>query len=133
MNKKFSLIIFTDLDGSLLHRDTFQFNEIKNFLLFLLSKGIHIIPNSSKTEKEILNFNQELGADLPYILENGSAIHGLNLLNTNFPNKIILSRDKKDILDIFSTKVPENLKNKCEFISQMKKKKTNGNFWITYR
>ena len=123
MNKKFSLIIFTDLDGSLLHRDTFQFDEIKNFLLFLLSKGIHIIPNSSKTEKEILNFNQELGADLPYILENGSAIHGLNLLNTNFPNKIILSRDKKDILDIFSTKVPENLKNKCEFISQMKKKK----------
>ena len=123
MNKKFSLIIFTDLDGTLLHRDTFQFDEIKKYLLNLISKGIHIIPNSSKTEKEILSFNHELGADLPYILENGSAIHGLNLLNVNFPNKIILSREKKEILDIFNTKIPENLKNKCEFIYQMKKKK----------
>ena len=123
MNRKFSLIIFTDLDGSLLHRDTFQFDEIKNYLLNLISKGIHIIPNSSKTEKEILSFNKELGADLPYISENGSAIHGLDLLNINFPNKIILSREKKEIIDIFNTKVPENLKNKCEFISQMSKKK----------
>ena len=123
MNKKFSLIIFTDLDGSLLHRDTFQFSEIKDYLLYLISKGIQIIPNSSKTEKEILSFNQELGADLPYILENGSAIHGLNLLNINFPNKIILSREKNEILQIFNIKVPENLRNKCEFISEMSKKK----------
>ena len=94
-------------------------NEIKDYLLELISKGIHIIPNSSKTEKEILSFNQELGADLPYILENGSAIHGLNLLNINFPNKIILSREKKEIIEIFNTKVPLDLKNKCEFISQM--------------
>ena len=114
MNRKFSLIIFTDLDGSLLHRDTFQFSEIKDYLLELISKGIHIIPNSSKTESEILSFNQELGADLPYILENGSAIHGLNLLNTNFPDKIILSREKKEIIEIFNGKVPEILKNKCE-------------------
>ena len=123
MNKKFSLIIFTDLDGSLLHRDTFQFSEIKKYLLNLISKGIHIIPNSSKTEKEILSFNHELGSDLPYILENGSAIHGLNLLNNNFPNKIILSREKKEILEIFNLKVPEILRNKCEFIYQMNKKK----------
>ena len=27
MNKKFSLIIFTDLDGSLLHRDNFKFED----------------------------------------------------------------------------------------------------------
>ena len=123
MNKKFSLIIFTDLDGSLLHRDTFQFSEIKSYLLSLISKGIHIIPNSSKTEKEILIFNQELGTELPFILENGSAICGLNLLNINFPNKIILSREKKEILEIFKINVPENLMSKCEFISQMSKKK----------
>ena len=58
MNKKFSLLIFTDLDGSLLHRDTFQFSGVKEYLLKLISKGIYIIPNSSKTEKEILSFNQ---------------------------------------------------------------------------
>ena len=131
MNRKFSLIIFTDLDGSLLHRDTFQFSEIKDYLLELISKGIHIIPNSSKTESEILSFNQELGADLPYILENGSAIHGLNLLNTNFPDKIILSREKKEIIEIFNEKVPEILKNKCEFIVQMGKKKQMKIFGLT--
>ena len=46
-------LIFTDLDGSLLDRDTFKFDEIKDYLKKLLSKGIIIIPNTSKTEKEI--------------------------------------------------------------------------------
>ena len=60
-------LIFTDLDGSLLDRDTFKFDEIKEYLKKLLSKGIFIIPNTSKTEKEILEFNNELGSNLPYI------------------------------------------------------------------
>ena len=95
MKKKLKIIIFTDLDGSLLHRDTFKFDSIKDYLKNLLDKGIIIIPNSSKTEKEIEKFNEELGVELPYISENGSAIHGLNLINQNFPNKIILSREKR--------------------------------------
>ncbi len=32
MSKKFSIIIFTDLDGSLLHRDNFKFDEIKDYV-----------------------------------------------------------------------------------------------------
>ena len=44
------ILIFTDLDGSLLHRDTFQFDAIKEYLKQLLSDGIFIIPNTSKTE-----------------------------------------------------------------------------------
>ena len=80
MEKIFKVLIFTDLDGSLLHRDTFKFDEIKDYLKKLISKGIFIIPNTSKTEKEILEFNTELGSSLPYISENGSAINGLDLL-----------------------------------------------------
>ena len=95
MSKKFSLIIFTDLDGSLLHRDNFKFDEIKDYIKSLIDQGIIIIPNTSKTEKEIDGFLSELGSDLPYISENGSSIHGLNLINSNFPNKIVLSRDKE--------------------------------------
>ena len=68
------ILIFTDLDGSLLHRDTFKFDKIKDYIKELLSKGIFIIPNTSKTEKEILEFNNELGSSLPYICENGAAI-----------------------------------------------------------
>ena len=123
MKKKFTIVIFTDLDGSLLHRDTFEFDPIKNFIKDLINKGIIIIPNSSKTEKEIEKFNEELGIELPYISENGSVIHGLNLINQNFPNKIILSREKEELLKIFNIKVPEKIKDKCHLISKMKKEK----------
>ena len=80
MKKKLTIIIFTDLDGSLLHRDTFKFDPIKDYLKSLLDNGIIVIPNSSKTEKEIEKFNEELGVNLPYISENGSSINGLNLI-----------------------------------------------------
>ena len=118
MSKKSSLIIFTDLDGSLLHRDTFKFDKIKDYINSLIDEGIIIIPNTSKTEKEIEEFIKELGSNLPFISENGSSIHGLNLINSNFPNKIVLSRDKQELIEIFDSKVPENLKAKCKFISK---------------
>ena len=123
MKKKFLLIIFTDLDGSLLHRDNFRFDPIKDYIKRLVNNGIIIIPNSSKTEKEIEKFNEELGIELPYISENGSSIHGLNLINSNFPNKIILSREKEELLKIFNSKVPEKIKDKCILISKLDKKK----------
>jgi len=119
LSKKFSLIIFTDLDGSLLHRDTFKFDKIKDYIKSLTDEGIIIIPNTSKTEKEIEAFINELGSNLPFISENGSSIHGLNLINNNFPNKIVLSRDKQELIKIFNSKVPENLKAKCKFISEI--------------
>ena len=119
MSKKFSLIIFTDLDGSLLHRDNFRFDEIKDYLKKIIDDGIIVIPNTSKTQSEIEEFIKDLGSSLPFISENGSAIHGLNLINNNFPNKIILSRDKKELLEIFNEKIPKELKDQCKFISKM--------------
>ena len=123
MEKVFKVLIFTDLDGSLLHRDTFKFDEIKDYLIQLISKGIFIIPNSSKTEKEILEFINDLGSSLPFISENGAAINGLDLLNANFPKKLILSREKANLLNIFKNTVPKNLQNKCKWLSDMDKKK----------
>ena len=122
MKKKLTIIIFTDLDGSLLHRDTFKFDSIKDYILSLVDRGIIIIPNSSKTEKEIEKFNEELGVKLPYISENGSSIQGLNIINANFPDKIVLSREKEELIKIFKDKVPEQLKNKCVQISEISKK-----------
>ena len=121
MEKVFKVLIFTDLDGSLLHRDTFKFDEIKDYLMELISKGIYIIPNTSKTEKEILDFNSELGLSLPYISENGASINGLDLLNSELPKELILSREKDDILNIFKNIVPLNLQNKCNLLSEMNK------------
>ncbi len=123
MNKNYKILIFTDLDGSLLHRDTFKFDEIKDYLKQIISKGIFIIPNTSKTEKEILEFNNELGSSLPYISENGSAINGLDLLNSNLPKELILSREKNSLIKIFEKSLPVNLQNKCKWLSEMDKKK----------
>ena len=103
------ILIFTDLDATLLHRDTFKFDEIKDYLKQLISKGIFIIPNTSKTEKEILEFNNELGSSLPYICENGAAIKGLDLLNSNLPKELMLSREKNNIMKIFEKSVPIDL------------------------
>ena len=122
MKKKFTVVIFTDLDGSLLHRDTFQFDSIKHYIKSLVSKGIIIVPNSSKTQKEIEKFNEELGINLPFISENGASIHGLNLITSNFPDKLVLSREKEELLKIFENKVPEKLKEKCFQVSKMGKK-----------
>jgi len=122
MEKAFKVLIFTDLDGSLLHRDTFKFNEIKEYLKQIISKGIFIIPNTSKTDKEILEFNNELGINIPYISENGASINGLDLLNKDLPQQLILSREKEALLKIFKKIVSSNLQNKCKWLSEMDEK-----------
>ena len=121
MEKLFKVLIFTDLDGSLLNRDTFKFDEIKDYLKQLISKGIFIIPNTSKTEKEILEFNHELGSNLPFISENGAAINGLDILNKELPKELILSREKDNLLNIFKNIAPSSLQKKCKWISEMNK------------
>ncbi len=128
MDKKFTVVIFTDLDGSLLHRDTFEFESIKDYIKSLVNKGVIIIPNSSKTEREIEKFNEELGVNLPYISENGSSINGLNLITSNFPDKLILSREMQELSKIFENKVPEKLKEKCLQVSKMSKKEQENIF-----
>ena len=122
MNKKSPIIIFTDLDGTLLHRDTFEFDGIKEYVKDLTSKGIIIIPNTSKTQVEIEDFNKKLDLNLPFISENGSAIFGLDNINKNFPNNIVLSREKEITLNIFQKKIPAHLRSKCKIISKMEKK-----------
>ena len=122
--KNENIFIFTDLDGSLLNHNNFDFKEIKSFILKCLDKGIKIIPNSSKTKNEIELFCDQLGEKLPYILENGAAIHNLNLLNSNFKlknNSLVLSRSINEILEIFNTKVPVEFQKRCIFIKDMTK------------
>ena len=119
MNANHKVLIFTDLDGSLLDRDTFKFDKILQYIKNLISKGIFIIPNSSKTKNEIDSFNKELDEDLPFIVENGAAIYNLNLINASFPEKISLSREISEILDIFNNKISKKYKSKCKFIKNL--------------
>ena len=115
------ILIFTDLDGTLLHNETFKFENIRQYIKNLLSKNISIIPNSSKTKTEIINFCHELEEELPFIVENGAAIYNMNLVNSDFPEKIILSRDKEEILNLFFKKIPKEFISKCKFVLKLKK------------
>ena len=114
-----SILIFTDLDGTLLNRDTFNFDSIKTFLNELKNKNIIIIPNSSKTEDEIIEFNNEANFKFPFISENGSIIHNLNFLSDEFPDKIILAKNVYEIQNIFDKNINQDLKSKCKVISSL--------------
>ncbi len=51
--RSIQISIFTDLDGSLLDHNNFEFKEIRDFILKCIKNGIKIIPNTSKTRIEI--------------------------------------------------------------------------------
>ena len=125
MNNK-DILIFTDLDGSLLNHKNFEFNTIKPFILKCLRNNIRIIPNTSKTKNEVEFFSEQLGVDIPFIVENGSAIHNLDLVCSHFDKNIkslILSRTANEIFEIFNNKVPLSLRNQCLFLKDMNAKK----------
>ncbi len=130
MVQKKQIIIFTDLDGSLLDKDTFKFNIIENYFRELILKNIIIIPNSSKTEAELLDFNKQYNLNLSFIEENGSCIHGLNLINPNLPKKVLISRTVDKIYEIYNNNVPNNLKNKITLIQNLNLKKQEEIFGL---
>ena len=70
----------TDLDGTLLGHEDFGFGPIRDGLLDLIDSGIKIVPNSSKTRREIDSFCSSLGARLPYVFENGAGIGNTDLM-----------------------------------------------------
>lgn len=72
-NKRPKLIIFADLDGSLLN-EKYQYKDIEPILQRLLSFNVSIVFNSSKTKSEIAYYRKKLQIKDPFIVENGSAI-----------------------------------------------------------
>lgn len=67
------IIIYTDLDGSLLDHKTYSFAESKSALAAAQARGIPIVFCSSKTRAEIEPLRQELQVKDPFIVENGGA------------------------------------------------------------
>ena len=67
-------LIFTDLDGTLLDHDSYDFSPALPALKRLKARKIPIIPVSSKTLAELEGYVAELGLDGPVIAENGCVI-----------------------------------------------------------
>ena len=68
------LVIFTDLDGTLLDRTTFSFNPAEPALRLIQTKSIPLILSSSKTRAEIEVYRKRLENRHPFISENGGAV-----------------------------------------------------------
>ncbi|WP_245391812.1 HAD-IIB family hydrolase [Salinicola aestuarinus] len=69
------LLIFTDLDGSLLDHDTYDWQPAAAWLSRLAEANVPVIPTTSKTRNELLALRQELGlTETPFIAENGAVI-----------------------------------------------------------
>ncbi len=68
------LIVFTDLDGTLLDHHSYSWQEARPALAELRKQGIPLILTTSKTAAEVSQLHQELQLDVPYIVENGAGI-----------------------------------------------------------
>ncbi len=68
------LVIFTDLDGTLLDRNTYSFEPAQPALHLIRQQEIPLILSSSKTRAEIEFYRKELENGHPFISENGGAV-----------------------------------------------------------
>lgn len=68
-------LIFTDLDGTLLNTETYDYQAVRPLLATLAQRSIPVIPVTSKTRAEVDHLCRDLGLRDPFVVENGSAIY----------------------------------------------------------
>jgi len=81
------LIIFTDLDGSLLDHENYFFRESNPALELIRERQIPLIFVSSKTRTEVEQLQIEMEITEPFIVENGAAVYfplGYKNINMGF-------------------------------------------------
>jgi mannosyl-3-phosphoglycerate phosphatase len=70
-----TLVVFTDLDGTLLDHETYDAGPALPALRHLSSLGVPVIPVTSKTRDEVLVVRRQLSLSGPFVVENGGAIY----------------------------------------------------------
>jgi len=71
---KSQLVIYTDLDGTLLELETYSFLPALSALRRVQDQGIPLVFCSSKTRSEQQFYQEQMGIRAPMIVENGAAI-----------------------------------------------------------
>ena len=87
----FPLLIFTDLDGTLLDHHSYTFKGAATALQRLHRHSIPIVLASSKTRTELQKLQQTLGLNEPFIAENGGGVFipaGYSILDTHVLKKL---------------------------------------------
>ena len=69
-----SLWISTDLDGTLLDHNNYDYSAANSALSLCKEHGIPIVLNTSKTQAETQSLHQALNLSTPIVVENGSAL-----------------------------------------------------------
>lgn len=73
MNK--GLVVFTDLDGTLLDARSYSFGPAQEALGLLHELNIPLVLTTSKTRAEVLAYRKALGNPHPFIVENGACVY----------------------------------------------------------
>ena len=104
------IIIFTDLDGTLLDADNYSYTAAQDAIDKLIKAKIPIICCTSKTHLEVIETQKSLGISDPFIVENGSAIFftkgyftniELSLRELDGYQFLILGSEYKEVLNFF--------------------------------
>ena len=95
-------IVFTDLDGTLLDHYNYSWKEAEPALAQLNKMSIPIIFNTSKSAREVLSLQKNMGISAPFIVENGSALY----IPCNIPKTIFSQGIKKS--EIFDSALTED-------------------------
>lgn len=105
-------LIITDLDGTLLDTDTYDWKDALQAVQYLKKENYPIIPCTSKTHLEILGIMNNLRIEGPFISENGSALFlprnhfELPEAESNYDEQykaIVLGKPYTQILHFFNT------------------------------
>lgn len=81
-----NIMIFTDLDGTLLDHHDYSFAPALPVLQAIKRHNIPLIPATSKTFAELIELRSKIGLDGPFIIENGAAVCIPNNYLPNIPN-----------------------------------------------
>jgi mannosyl-3-phosphoglycerate phosphatase len=68
------MVVFTDLDGTLLDRDTYSYAQAEPAMAHLRSIGVPVVLVTSKTRAEVAALRARMGNTDPFIVENGAAV-----------------------------------------------------------
>ena len=98
MGQTTRLVIFTDLDGSLLDAETYRYDAARAALEELTACQVPLVLCTSKTRAEVEPLRQELGNTDPFIVENGGGVYIPNSYFSEVPAQAI-KRDHYDVIE----------------------------------
>ncbi|MDY6821441.1 MAG: HAD-IIB family hydrolase [Deferribacterota bacterium] len=99
-----NIIIFSDIDGTLLNYNNYSHDEAKEALEYIKAHKIPLVLTTSKTYDETVEIMNELSLNEPFIIENGGGVYFPKIYN----NKTVQFGVQKDEYKLLSLGVDIN-------------------------